>query len=353
MLYIRPSKISDLDALLTLSAQVGDGMTSMPTCRHSWLDKLHSSAQAFSQRPSTTKNCYFMVLEDSANQRIVGTTAIYTGLGLEQPFYSYQRQRITRKSNSLKTVQQSETLSIVEHFKGATEVGSLFLLPQYRQPGVGQMLARARYLLMADAQSRFSNQVMAELRGVIDDTNKSPLWEALGSKFFDLDFQQAVNVMATQGPAFITELMPKHPIYVELLSKSAKNSLSVPNNSSAPALRMLEKEGFKHHGIIDLFDGGPSVEATLSDIKTIRASKHTDFAHINQLDANDLEFYISNASLENFRLIKAQARVSNSGTLLLDNKSIQLLNLNTATNAVRYVAVMKSAQQAKIKSHAA
>jgi arginine N-succinyltransferase len=350
MLFIRPSKLSDLDALLLLSAQVGDGMTSMPTCKASWMRKLHSSQQAFSDQ-AATHNCYFLVLEDSTNGKIVGTTAIYTGLGLEQPFYSYQRKAITRQSNSLKTTHSSESLNLVEHFKGATEVGSLFLLPQYRLPGVGQMLARARYLLMADAKERFSQQVMAELRGVVNDDNKSPLWEALGSKFFDMEFQEAVTTMATQGPTFITELMPKQPIYVELLSKAARDTLSVPNSQSAPALRMLEKEGFTHSGVVDLFDGGPSVEAQLDDIKTIKESKLISVIATDDLQAFD-EYYISNASLADFRLIKAYGRINHKGQLLLDSNALEQLALDGSNSQVRIVSVMKS-KQASSDSQAA
>ncbi|NQZ30431.1 MAG: arginine N-succinyltransferase [Oceanospirillaceae bacterium] len=352
MLFIRPSKLSDLNALLALSEQVGDGMTSMPTCKASWERKLLSSEQAFNSPKAPAQSCYFMVLEDSITAKIVGTTAIYTGLGLTQPFYSYQRTVETSQSSSLKTTHRSETLSLVEHFKGATEVGSLFLLPQYRLPGVGQMLARARYLLMADARERFSSQIMAELRGVVNEDNQSPLWEALGSKFFDMDFQQAVNVAATQGSTFITELMPKHPIYVELLAKSARNTLSVPNTNSAPALRMLEKEGFEHRGIIDLFDGGPTVEAVLDDIKTIKQSQLVEIKQDQSLSNKHDEYYISNTCLKDFRLIKSRARLTQSGQLLLDSQSIQQLNLKAEHSLVRIVSVMKS-KQANAGSQAA
>jgi len=343
MLFIRPSKLSDLEALLLLSAQVGGGMTSMPTCEASWRRKLQSSEQAFSDH-AAPQSCYFLVLEDSSNGNIVGTTAIYTGLGLTQPFYSYQRRAITRQSDSLKTKHCSESLHLVEHFKGATEVGSLFLLPEYRLPGIGQMLARARYLLMSDAKTRFSKQVMAELRGVVNNDNKSPLWDALGSKFFNMEFQAAVNVVATQGSTFITELLPKQPIYVELLPKSARDTLSKPNVQSAPALRMLEKEGFLHSGFIDLFDGGPSVEAQLEDIKTVKESQLVSVIGTEDSSTVD-EYYISNASLADFRLIKAYGRINNKGQLLLDQKAIAQLKLKGANPKVRIVNVMKSKQQ--------
>jgi arginine N-succinyltransferase len=347
MLFIRPSKKSDIDSLLTISARVGSGMTSMPNCAASWEKKLHLSDLAFNNAQAPEQSCYFMVLEDSETGNIAGTTAIYTGLGLSQPFYSYQRSTVTKQSDTLNKTKHSETLTLVEHFKGASEVGSLFLLPEYRKPGVGQMLARSRYLLMADSQHRFSDRVMAELRGWMDEDDKSPLWQALGSKFFDMHFQEAVTIAATQGPDFITELMPKHPIYTELLPKAARAVLSKPNDSSAPALRMLEKEGFAHQGFIDLFDGGPSVEAQLQNIKTVKESQLAQVKGGAVLTNADQDFYVSNADLQNFSLTMAKGRLTDNGTLLLSDETLKTLDLTKAQ--VRYVPVMsskKASQQA-------
>jgi arginine N-succinyltransferase len=355
MLFIRPSELNDIDALLDISRNVGDGMTSMPTCRRNWQAKLQSSQVAFNSTQAPQQTCYFMVLEDSTSGKIAGTTAIYNGLGLSQPFYSYQRSTITKRSQSLNTSQQSETLNLVENFKGASEVGSLFLLPEYRLPGVGQMLARSRYLLMADAQERFSQRVMAELRGWVNAADESPLWQALGSKFFDMDFQKAVTIAATEGPDFITELMPKHPIYVDLLPQTARDVLSKPNHSSAPALRMLEKEGFKHKGFIDLFDGGPSVDIKLKDIKTIKDSRQTKVQRFDKLKSTDQDYYISNGDLKDFSLTMAKGRISETGNLLVSSDTIDLLNrrATNALNKARFVPVMSSKKANNLNNQAA
>jgi arginine N-succinyltransferase len=206
---------------------------------------------------------------------------------------------------------------------------------------------------MADSQQRFSERVMAELRGWVNNEDQSPLWQALGSKFFDMPFQDAVTIAATQGSTFITELMPKHPIYVDLLPKAARETLSRPNDSSAPALRMLEKEGFKHKGLIDLFDGGPSVDIKLTDIKTIKDSQVTSFKRTESLTNSDQSFYVSNTSLDNFSLMMVNGRVCDDGRLLLNQKSIDLLQLNETNSQVRFVPVMRSKQTLNADSQAA
>ena len=38
------------------------------------------------------------------------------------------------------------------------------------------------------------------------------------------------------------------------------------------ALAMLEAEGFRHNGYVDLFDAGPTVEARLADIRSVSTS---------------------------------------------------------------------------------
>ncbi|MGB1239709.1 MAG: arginine N-succinyltransferase, partial [Pseudomonadales bacterium] len=262
---------------------------------------------------------------------------------------SFKRESVTRRSNSIRKDNTTQTLTVVEHFKGATEVGSLYLRPEYRLPGVGQMLARARYLLMASRPELFSERVMAELRGWVNEQNESPLWQALGSKFFDMPFQEAVTIAATEGPGFITELMPKQAIYIDLLPHSARDVIGKPNDASAPALRMLHREGFEHSGFVDLFDGGPSVEAQLKEIKTIRDSALTtlNITH-NQAQLNDT-FYISNDKLDDFKLTMAEGRVERDGSLSISTETAAALALNCGEH-VRFVTVNRSRKQS---AHAA
>ena len=50
-------------------------------------------------------------------------------------------------------------------FTGATEVGSLFLSPDIRGGGFGKLLARARYMFIAQKPEVVSDRVCAEMRG--------------------------------------------------------------------------------------------------------------------------------------------------------------------------------------------
>ena len=55
------------------------------------------------------------------------------------------------------------------------------------------------------------------MRGWQAETGRSPFWDHLGSKFFGLGFDSADHLSAVGDKRFIAELMPKYPIYVDLL----------------------------------------------------------------------------------------------------------------------------------------
>jgi arginine N-succinyltransferase len=67
--------------------------------------------------------------------------------------------------------------------------------------------------------------------------------------------------------------MPTYPIYVPLLPIAAQKVIGQVHESSKPALINLEAEGFKFHGMVDIFDAGPCVSCQRDDIRTVRESR--------------------------------------------------------------------------------
>jgi arginine N-succinyltransferase len=342
MLIIRPCKESDLDDLMNISHAVGKGMTSMPADEAAWMEKISASAQAFNTaRAVAQSNTYFMVLEDTATGHLAGTTAIYTGVGLSRPFYSYKISTLVSSSTDLNIIRKTQVLNIVNDYTGSTEVGSIYLLPEYRKPGVGQFLSRARFLTMADFPERFGEQVIAELRGWQDEHGRSPLWENLGKPFFGIEFQDAVNTAAIKGSQFISDLMPKYPIYIDLLPKEAQDVIGKPHDFSAPALYMLKKEGFQFTGYVDLFDGGPSVQANINEIRSVKDSCSSHFQVTDNLPAASQMYQISNENLDNYRVALAPARLTENGDIMIDQSTFQTLQL-TVGSLVRFIKMNQS-----------
>ena len=113
-------------------------------------------------------------------------------------------------------------LSLTTDLEGSSEVGGLFLHPDERAGGLGMLLARSRYLFIALHRERFADRILAELRGVIDEAGDSPFWDALAGRFFGMSFPEADDFNAVHGTQFIADLMPKTPIYVAMLTESAR-----------------------------------------------------------------------------------------------------------------------------------
>ncbi|MEM7727970.1 MAG: arginine N-succinyltransferase, partial [Pseudomonadota bacterium] len=199
--------------------------------------------------------------------------AVYPCIGSEFGFYSFRRLREHRRSKEFDRVAQSETLHLTNEFTNCTEVGSLIVHPDWRGTGAGKALARSRYLLMAQFPHLFSHTVIAEMRGSQSQDGGSPFWDAVGRRFFDMDFVEADRISAVHGNEFIADLMPRYPIYVDLLPQDAQEVIGVPFADSAPAMRMLLREGFTYEGFIDVFDAGPQVVAKQTGIATIRDAR--------------------------------------------------------------------------------
>ncbi len=96
---------------------------------------------------------------------------------------------------------------------------------------------------MAEFGDWFKPAVIAEMRGVVDGTGHAPFWEALGRHFFGIDFPLA-DYLSMKDKRVIGELMPPHPIYIDLLPREVQGILGEVHPETRPALEILQAEGF-------------------------------------------------------------------------------------------------------------
>lgn len=318
MLYLRPVEERDIEALLRMSVEAGPGMTSMPNDLDTWVERVALSRRTFAQTDAVSfdeHGVYFLVAEDSDSGEVVGTTAIYVGIGTTTPFYSYKQSLLVKYSETLGKSIEIRVLNLVNDFTRATEIGSLFLSESHRQGNNGQFLSRARYLMFADFPERFAEIVIAEMRGWQSEDGESPFWQALGRKFFTLPFKNADRISATRGSQFIQDLMPKYPVYVNLLPDDAVACIGKPHAVSAKAIHMLEKEGFRHDGYVDVFDGGPTVQCHRSLIKSVEEAA-TRTVSIGALAAGSPRHIISNGAIGDYRITVSHAQLDGEHIVL-------------------------------------
>ena len=331
-MLIRCARPDDLDQLLQLSALLPPGMTSMPFDRPTWEKKLAAVADCLQEAPDPdTEAVYLLVMEDPASGRIVGTAGIVTGIGLTRPFYNYKLSKDVKVSEELGIRRSSNLLNLVNDFTGETELISLFLRPEHRCRYSGQFLSRCRYLFMSDFPGRFSNIVFAEIRGWLDASEKSPFWEHLGRKFFNLPFARADFISAVNGSQFISDLMPTFPVYLELLPRAAVEVIGKPHDEAVPAKKLLEKEGFRFEGTIDIFDAGPVMVCQRAHIESMAQSRQVIIdsliSSIRLDDESQVLCIVSNSHLADYRLTLTRLQVRDEQGIAVPGAAAELLGV--------------------------
>lgn len=324
MLVVRPVKQGDLDDLLALAKKAGKGMTSLPPCEDSLFKKILASEASFSRENSHADDYFLLVMEDTKIKRVVGTAGIYARTGCSQAFYAYRVMPVTHYSHSLNLQVRHELLHLTNDYTDCSEVGTLFLDPEYR--GNGHWLAQSRYLLMGLFPDRFSPDVIASLRGCIDENNRSPFWDAIGKSFFYMEFEEADHMCSKGTNQFITELMPKHPIYTSMLPGAARKCVGKPHKESERAMVLLCNEGFHYEHIIDIFDGGPFLHAKINELKSVCAITEGKAQVAIQAVISD-KTPVCNSCLEKFRVIHAGVIRDENGSIQLSQEHLDALRI--------------------------
>jgi arginine N-succinyltransferase len=297
---VRPARVTDLESLYEMAKLAGNGFTNLPADRDALAARLGRSEIAFGmEEDAPGDHLYVLIMEDLEQGRVAGTAQIMARVGDSRPFYSYRRGVLTQHSAELGRSFRAEMLTLTTDLEGSSEVGGLFLHPRFRAGGLGMLLARSRYLFIRQHRARFCERMIAELRGVIDETGAAPFWDGLAGRFFGMGFHEADAFNAVRGHQFIADLMPKHPIYLAMLPESARAVIGVPHPTGRAAMRMLEEEGFIAAGYVDIFDGGPTLSTATDQVRTIRNARQADIAGIG--GTTPARALISTGSLRRFR----------------------------------------------------
>jgi len=302
---IRPGHLDDLDELVDLFERNRErltGISSLRANRDLLAKKLEASVSTFADEiDDPADQEYFFVLEDSANGALAGTCAIWPSIGLRTPFYSYKVGTVVHSSARLGNYRQMPTLYLTNDYTGTTEVGSLFLSAEYRGKALGKLLSLSRFLFMAEHRDRFDRRTIAEMRGYQSEDGTVPFWEGLGKHFFGMEFKDADEQSALGNKEFIAELMPKYPIYVPLLPEDARQAIGTVHKNTRPARQMLEEEGFRFQGYVDIFDAGPTLEVRTDDIRAVRESRIRPVEVVPNLPEREVPVMVANRSFQDFR----------------------------------------------------
>ena len=331
MLILRPARLSDLPGVEAIAVASAVGITSLPPDRDKLYEKICASTQSFAAEVDVNgEEIYFFVLEDAASGEIVGTSGIVASAGFHDRFYSYRNEIIVHASQELKVSNKIHALHLCHDLTGTSLLTSFYIDPKYNDTQWPQLLSRARLLFMAENPHRFADRLAAENPGLCDDDGNAPFWNAVGRRFFGMEYPQAEQLSGGRNKTFIAELMPQYPIYVPLLPAAAQQAIGQLHPVAQLPFSMLLEEGFEADTYIDIFDGGPTVEARLSTLRSIQENRRlrvnrSPVINVN-MDANnqvrrvtsppELPYIIATTSTAGFRATIANAAVD-GGELLL------------------------------------
>lgn len=308
---MRAAGPGDLDGFKQLREIAGAGFTSLMLDDAAMAAKLALSEQSFGSTASAVgAERYFIALEHIATGQLAGCCGVKATIGETPPFFNFRMITEAQSSAAVNRRFDMRVLIGVNDFTGCSEVGSLFLRPEHRAAGVGRALAQCRYMLMAAAPQRFREQVVSELRGVVSPEGVSPFWEAVGRHFFRMDFAEADKLSATTDNQFILDLMPQHPVYVDLLSAEAQAVLGQCHADGEGARKLLEWEGFTFSNVVDIFDGGPLMSVRRDAIRTKRESRRLRLL-ADAAAQPGARALIASPGIDTFRCVTAHAVIAN------------------------------------------
>jgi len=334
MLVVRAARSNDHAAFVDLARAAGPGFTSLSLDDEALHAKLLKSEKAFEGALTDRSDCvYQLMLEDSDTGQVYGTAAVKAEVGVRKPYFDFKIYTIAQASSEADRRFDMDAMLLVNDFAGATEVGSLFVSGDLRGSGAGRLTAQSRYMLVAADRSRFGDRVLSELRGVVNEAGESVFYEHVARPFFRMSFNEADALSAATDNQFILDLMPKTPIFLDLLPSGVQQVIGQTHPHGANALRLLESEGFRYDRYVDIFDGGPLVSCRTEDIRTVRDSQVLSVANARP-SSETVRALVSNDRFPDFRCVHAEVSLIGEDQLALDADAARALDV-AASASVR------------------
>ncbi len=345
MIILRAVAERDVDGLEELSkiaAEKHPGFINMTNDRDQWRDKIRVSLDSFAGRVSDVADEKFIfVAEDGIHGKILGVSMIATKHGTEEtPHFFFEVGNEQKFSDTINTGFIHGTLRLKYDTDGPTEIGGLLLHPDSRNSDrrIGRQISFVRFLYMGMYRSHFNSKVLAELLPPLTKRGKSPLWEAVGRRFTNMDYTEA-DILSGKNKEFIFSLFPTGKIYVTFLPAEARNAIGKVSRDTEPVMHMLKKIGFQYRNQVDPFDGGPHMLANTDDIvplQNIQAVK-VIFESEKDRDASNSRLVeglvtVSQQKKQDFKAVHVAGRLDGEALYIHDRAALVALKVDSGTD---------------------
>ena len=271
MILLREIQERDLDALERFSTI--PGFINLPNDRDLLRERIGRSLTSFKEDLSNRfEGKYIFVAEDLETQQILGTSMIASQHGtVEAPHFYFEVSSEKKFSATINTGFIHGTVKLKYDTNGPSEIGGLVLDPKHRNSDarVGRQISFVRFLFAGLNRTKFKRKLLAELLPPLNKKGQSPLWEAIGRRFTNMDYWEA-DELCRKNKEFIFSLFPTGKIYTTFFSAEARNAIGKVGRETEAVWHMLKKIGFQYRNQVDPFDGGPHLWANMDEILPIK-----------------------------------------------------------------------------------
>jgi len=305
MFVVRPVELADVDALENLAAVATPGVHTLPRTREAIGAFVERSIASFgAQVDIRSEESYLFVLEDTSSGAVVGTAAVHASAGSNGTYFAFRNDVIQQVSRDLNISHSVHALTLCSELTACSQLAGFHLRDREHAGIEAALLSRARLLYAVLAPHRFGDRFFVPLAGVTDAAGESPFWNALGRKFFKMDFLDAERVIGgSRNRTIIVELMPHYPVYVPLLPGDAQAAMGQIHPNGQLAFDLLTAEGFEADEYVDIFDGGPILAAHKLSLRSFSGSQHRRVETAPDAMLENLVTYAVATSAERFRAI--------------------------------------------------
>ena len=329
---LRPCEPEDLSALERFAAVSPVGITTLPNNRAALADRLARSCHAFATDDASGEEIYLFALQElgggegsnkSGSDKVIGISGIAARAGFSDRFYSFRNEFVVHRSSALGVSTRVHTLHLCHDLTDVSLLISFHIDAAYAHTLAPQLLSRARLLFIAQHPERFADRLAAESAGIADDNGRCPLWDAVGRRFFGMDYPAVERLTGGRSKSFIADLMPPSPVYVPLLPEEAQWAIGQLHPVAELPFSILLDEGFDTDTYVDIFDGGPTVQERIAMLKTVARSRALAVRCTEQQDSLGWDVtprrdsdsalnwqIVASAALGPFRAVLTQAHTS-------------------------------------------
>lgn len=328
MLIQRLCTLADLPEIQRLAIDSPVGITSLPADSEQLSAIIEGSEAATDETVTFTgEERYFFVLEDPKSGRLAGCSSIMSAAGFSQPFHTFRNDIFMHASRELGLQNRMHVLSLCHDLTGHSLLTGFYLDTPWKglYPAL-KLNACGRLLFMASHPQRFAESTAVEISGVCDEEGNSPFWDGLCRHFFDVDYREAERLGSSHGRSLLAELMPGYPIYVPMLPDATQEVIGQVRPASQLVYDILMAEGFETDNYVDIFDGGPVVQAKTAELISVRCSEVAT-VHIGEPGAATGTWLVANEKVRDFRACLAPLAWHPGEPLVLDSALAGLLRV--------------------------